>query len=397
MLTQLIYRSRAAAPILSEDLESLRSSCEQNNKHDSVSGIMCFDGEYFLQVLEGGESALDALMTRITADRRHKNIVIIFKEPVGFARFKPFGMRLFDIRNNPDQLNSMSELMTAYGDLRIPKILNAFTQGLWHDSTRTWSPFLVSLPRETPDLNERDLADIEHHHACFAFQPLVDLQTQTITAYEALIRGRNGQSAFQLMSSMQGDTLHRFDLESKAWALQTASKLGITCTLAMNLLPQSLTFSPDAVPKLLDEIALYGFKTSQILLEVTEEELIVDVPLFMKAVDTLRAAGVRFAIDDFGAGYAGLSLLADFQPDKLKIDRRIVSGIHNNGPRQAIVWSVVEFCKRLGITVVAEGVETMEELQWLHAAGVERIQGFLFAKPAIRALPIIEWQNFLPQ
>lgn len=112
---------------------------------------------------------------------------------------------------------------------------------------------------------------------------------------------------------------------------------------------------------------------------------------FLNAIDQIRAAGIRLAIDDFGAGYAGLSLLAEFQPDKLKIDRTIVTRIHENGPRQAIVRSVLDFCNRLGITVVAVGVEALEELRWLHCAGVRCIQGFLVAKPLTQGLPSIDW------
>ena len=392
MLTQLIYRSRSTSPITPEDLQYFQSCFEENNRHNSVSGIICFDGKYFLQILEGNLKTLDILMTHIASDSRHKNIVIIYKEQVDFARFLPFGMQLYDVSDNADQLNLIGQLMMAYGDLRIPEILKAFVQGLWSDGNHEAPPLPLFTSNDTYKLSAHDLTDLDQHAACFAFQPILDIKSRTVAGYEALIRGRNGQSAYQLMHSMYGDELHRFDLDSKAWALQTASKLGMTCTVALNLLPQSLTYTSGIASRLLDQIALYGFKNSQILIEITEEELIGDLPMFMQVAGELRAAGVRFAIDDFGAGYAGLSLIADFQPDKLKIDRTIVAGIHKNGPRQAIVYSVLDLCKRLGIVVVAEGVETMEELEWLNSAGIHRIQGFLFAKPLIQGMPSIDWQ-----
>ena len=126
---------------------------------------------------------------------------------------------------------------------------------------------------------------------------------------------------------------------------------------------------------------------------MTEEEAITDLDMFADAVKRVRSAGMRIAIDDFGAGFAGLSLLADFQPDKLKIDRCIVQNVHESGPRQAIVRAIVEFCYCLGISVVAEGVETMEEYNWLRSAGVHRIQGYLIARPQLCALPPVCWQG----
>ena len=137
----------------------------------------------------------------------------------------------------------------------------------------------------------------------------------------------------------------------------------------------------------------HGFTPDRIVLEVTEEEAITDPDMFADAVKRVRSAGMRVAIDDFGAGFAGLSLLADFQPDKLKIDRCIVQNVHESGPRQAIVRAIVEFCYCLGIAVVAEGVETVEELNWLRHAGVNRIQGYLIARPGLCALPPVEWRG----
>ena len=89
---------------------------------------------------------------------------------------------------------------------------------------------------------------------------------------------------------------------------------------------------------------------------------------------------------DFGAGYAGLSLLADFSPDKIKLDRKITTGIHESGHRQAITEAVLEFANSMGIPLVVEGVETLAEWLWLQHAGVQRFQGYLFAKPKLNGV-----------
>ncbi|MNR55617.1 Blue light- and temperature-regulated antirepressor YcgF [compost metagenome] len=86
-----------------------------------------------------------------------------------------------------------------------------------------------------------------------------------------------------------------------------------------------------------------------------------------------------------------MSLLTKFQPDKIKIDREIVSDIHLSGPKQAIVKSIVSCCTDLEITLVAEGIEKIEEWHWLESAGIKRFQGFLFARPQLNGVGDIHW------
>ena len=125
---------------------------------------------------------------------------------------------------------------------------------------------------------------------------------------------------------------------------------------------------------------------------MTETEIIKENDAFFEAVERVRSRGIRIAIDDFGAGYAGLSLLADFSPDKIKLDRKITTGIHENGHRQAITEAVLEFANAMGIPLVVEGVETIEEWLWLQHMGVQRFQGFLFAKPCLNGIAEVNFQ-----
>lgn len=92
-------------------------------------------------------------------------------------------------------------------------------------------------------------------------------------------------------------------------------------------------------------------------------------------------------IDDFGAGHSGLNLLAEFQPDIIKIDMALIRDIHLHRPRQAIVAGALAICRDLAITVVAEGIESQDEANYLRDAGVRYMQGYWFAKPAFQALP----------
>ena len=105
---------------------------------------------------------------------------------------------------------------------------------------------------------------------------------------------------------------------------------------------------------------------------------------------------MKLAIDDFGAGHSGLNLLADFQPDLIKLDMNLVRDIVNRGPRQAIVRAIVQACTELQVEIIAEGVETLDEYHWFEDQGVHLFQGFLFARPEFEALPAVRFPSRKP-
>lgn len=170
---------------------------------------------------------------------------------------------------------------------------------------------------------------------------------------------------------MSGDEIYVADLQSKRVALAIAGKLGLReRTLTINLLPMTLVKVADAVSFLLTEIQRNDLIPEQIIVEFTEREVISRMDEFTDAVRKLKGAGIRVAIDHFGAGFAGLSLLAQYQPDRIKIDQQLIRNIHRDGPRQAIVQAIIKCCHSLEIAVSVVGVEQAEEWMWLEAAGI---------------------------
>lgn len=131
----------------------------------------------------------------------------------------------------------------------------------------------------------------------------------------------------------------------------------------------------------------FGFPIERIMFEVTESERVVDVPHLRAILDHYRQRGFVVAIDDFGAGYAGLNLLSELRTDLVKLDMGLARGIDADHARQAIVRGMVAVCSELGIRVLAEGVETEAELETLRAMDIDLFQGYLFARPAFEALP----------
>lgn len=123
------------------------------------------------------------------------------------------------------------------------------------------------------------------------------------------------------------------------------------------------------------------------MLRLTENERMTDVAHVQRIITEYRKQGFATALDDFGAGYAGLNLLVSFQPNFIKLDMDLIRGIATSTARQTIVAAVVAMARALGVAVIAEGIETEAELTTLRATGIDLFQGFLFAKPAVACLP----------
>ncbi len=224
--------------------------------------------------------------------------------------------------------------------------------------------------------------------ACtFAFQPIVNAPTRTTVAYEALVRGTQGESASTIINDIAPEDLARFDEHCRSSAMRLAAKLGITCDLNLNLVPQGFHADRDCLASTLDAAIEFNFFPERLVVEVTEGEVLGDQERFTDLMDVYRGLGMRLAIDDFGSGYSGLNLLADFQPDQIKLDKNLARGISSRGPRQAIVRGIMQVCRDLGIELIAEGIETPDEFHWFCDEGVSLFQGYLFGRPGFELLP----------
>lgn len=124
---------------------------------------------------------------------------------------------------------------------------------------------------------------------------------------------------------------------------------------------------------------------------MSEQEVMRDPAHLLDILRTYRDVGLKTAIDDFGAGYSGLNLLADFTPDLLKLDMHLVRGIDQDRKRQAIARHGAALAQELGITVIAEGIETADESHALQDLGIDLQQGYLFARPQLDGLAPIHW------
>lgn len=230
----------------------------------------------------------------------------------------------------------------------------------------------------------------------FAYQPIVRLSTGTVFAHEALVRGPQGESAASVLAQVNDDNRYRFDQACRVKAIKGASELGLAEAVSINFLPNAIYQPETCIRTTLAAAQAHGFPLDRIIFEVTEGERVEDGPWFAQILREYKRLGFKTAIDDFGAGYAGLKLLADFQPDIIKIDMDLVRHVDRHPARQAIVCNLVRLCADMGIQVIAEGIETEAERDFLHHAGIDLMQGYLFAKPAFKAAAVLSDALRLP-
>jgi diguanylate cyclase (GGDEF)-like protein len=238
---------------------------------------------------------------------------------------------------------------------------------------------------ETEALLASALADgrVEVH-----YQPVVDLTTGVATGVEALARLRLPDGGL-LMPAGFIDAAERGGLvvplgsavldaacrEAASWTGPHAA-----LTVAVNLSTRQLV-QPDVVATVQGCLARSGLLPSRLVLEVTESAVVEDAELALRALQALRGLGVRTAIDDFGTGYSSFLYLKQFPVDILKIDRSFVSGMLESPDDAAIVASIVRLGHDVGLTLIAEGVETEEQRQHLVELGCGEAQGYLFSRP----------------
>jgi EAL domain-containing protein (putative c-di-GMP-specific phosphodiesterase class I) len=230
----------------------------------------------------------------------------------------------------------------------------------------------------------RDGADI--FPLSMAFQPVVDVQTRRIVAHEALVRGPGGESAAQVFAQVTDENRYAFDQTCRTKAIDLASRLGMDCTLNINFMPNAV-YQPDTCIQTTFQAAKRtGFPLERITFEIVEQEDLADFNHLKRIVTAYQAYGFKIALDDFGTGYSGLSRLAELKPDIIKLDRALITDCHKDSTRNAIIASMVKLAQKLHIKLVAEGVETAEELHALETLRVRFIQGFYFSKPVFEGL-----------
>ncbi|MEZ0329479.1 MAG: bifunctional diguanylate cyclase/phosphodiesterase [Dissulfuribacterales bacterium] len=270
----------------------------------------------------------------------------------------------------------------------------------WHVESNCikteWCTPLSSTSQTVLDILDQDCLDTY-------FQPICSLIDGSVFGYESLARLANNPSTniCQIFrNAIVTRTIIFLDMRCRENAVKKASELGLanrSNLLFINTAPDVLTDDAHSVKMACDMVKKYGFKNEQVVIEITEEGNGHNCQFMKRVIQEYKDAGFKIAIDDFGAGYGGLAMLSNIEPDFIKIDRQFISDIDKAAIKYNLVDSIVTLCHRLGIKVIAEGIERDEELKIVQSMGIEFGQGYLLGRPAstfnFNAVPIPKRHN----
>jgi cyclic di-GMP phosphodiesterase Gmr len=239
------------------------------------------------------------------------------------------------------------------------------------------------------ELEQRLRLAIRDCRFCCAFQPKVDIRSQEVVGFETLVRWRDDAGEIHPPSSFIDlaielgliDTITRFVLAETLRSIERLDQeFGSMTTLSVNVAAKQA--SDLNFMRAFTAILQASEFAPRIMLELTEDAFVAKSQFQMQVLPMLREIGVRVSIDDFGTGYSSLSALADITADELKVDRSFISAIHERPRSQSVLRAIESLGHALGMTIVAEGVETFEELAYLQAATrIRHAQGYYFSKP----------------
>jgi diguanylate cyclase (GGDEF)-like protein len=261
------------------------------------------------------------------------------------------------------------------------------------DNRAILQPEIQSEPDSDEKQITQDLSAIERiitgNALTTVFQPVYNRESGSVLGYEALtrLRGQNpfGEIRELFLKALQTGCICALDCACLSETLKTANSYSLAERpelLFVNTCPETLmnnTLFFETCDSLVDA---FHFPREQIVLEITEESMISNYAFFRQSLEMYRRLGYKIAIDDFGAGYGGLKMLSTIEPDFVKIDRHFIANIDRATIKYNLVDAIATACHRIGIAVVAEGIEREEELAALQNTGIQYLQGYLLGSPA---------------
>lgn len=221
------------------------------------------------------------------------------------------------------------------------------------------------------------------------FQPIIKCGSDSnseIFAYECLMRGQSNNEIIypgRLVDvAKAAGLLFQLDQAARRTAITQAARFGLQTKIFINFTPTAIYDPVNCLKSTVATVDEVGLKREQVVFEVIESEKVSRVADLTNILDYYRDNGFQVALDDVGAGYSSLNLLARLCPDYIKLDRDLISDIHKEPVKATIAHKLLETARDLDMRTVAEGVEQIDEYRWLQEHGADYVQGYLFARPA---------------
>lgn len=327
----------------------------------------------------GGDEFLVVALFQRKSDEVYKLIDRLQRsqqEPYSVAKQQLSIKYSIGVANYPMDAKDATELI-KYADIAM---YEAKSKGMYHlysegSDTRLTRRFQLSQKLEQA---------IRNNELYLVYQPFIRYPTQLVVGYEALIRWNDRGSAVnpELLISVAEEFGLIHDIGQ--WVIETA------CKQAKHIEPNRFIsvnvsvhqFLKEGFAETISEVLSHsGLNTHQLELEVTESAFITDMELANAQLKAIKDLGVNIAVDDFGIGYSSLNRLKYLEIDKLKIDRSFIAAINEQGKDYGIVKAMITLAQSLGLEVVAEGVETVDQAEMVKSLGCDTMQGYLFVRP----------------
>jgi diguanylate cyclase len=375
--------------------------------------VLCFDLDRFKEVNDlfghaAGDKALQAVAARVTPVLGERQMMarlggdefaVLLPGIANPAAAGALAERILDALRTPDETPEANSISASIGIALYPddakdrqSLLTHADTALYRAKTEgrnTYRFFEAVMGAEVRErrMLEHDLRlAIARKQLRLVYQPQTDIQSRAISGFEALlrwshpVRGEVSPGVFIPIAEDSGAILEIGD-----WALKTACREAATwaqpLTVAVNVSPVQL-YNADFVKELHQTLLETGLPASRLEIEITETALVRDFDRALATLRQIKALGVRIAMDDFGTGYSSLSNLRAFPFNKIKIDGSFIRSVNANDQAATIVRAVLGLGRGLGLPVLAEGVETEAELQFLEEESCDAVQGYLLGRPA---------------
>ena len=343
--------------------------------HRSLEAVGRLGGDEFVALLPEVADERDA-------ERVAQRMLEVMREPIVVAGQECFVTASVGVALYPRDGTSVADLM------RNSDVAMYSAKGAGRNAAALYGPQLAGRGREKLELETALHKAIERNELVLHYQPKIDVRSARMTGVEALMRWQRGGKLVP-----PGDFIPLAEetgliVPLSEWALAEAARqarawqqsFGFAESIAVNL-PSRLFERSDLVDHIHQVVTAQGVPHRVIMLEITEDNLMKDLQAVIPALHRLNEIGVEIAIDDFGTGYSSLSYLTTLPISELKIDRSFVRDLGVSPQSSAVVTAIIALARSLGLRVIAEGVETLRQMEVLHRLGVVVMQGFLFSRP----------------
>jgi predicted signal transduction protein with EAL and GGDEF domain/DNA-binding response OmpR family regulator len=374
LLVEVARRLRSCVRHSDQVMETTLESVNARS-HRSLEAVGRLGGDEFVALLP-------EVMDERDAQRVAQRILDVLRDPIMVGGQECFVTASIGIALFPRDGNSVVDLM------RNSDVAMYSVKSSGRNASSIYSPALAGQGREKLVLESALHKAIERNELVLYYQPKIDVRTAKMVGAEALMRWKRGDILVPPADFIPLAEETGLIIPLSEWAIREAirqakvwrTNFGFQDSIAVNL-PNRLFERTDLVEHIHNAVSTYGVPHKCIELEITETSLMKDLQNVIPTLHRLNEIGVEIAIDDFGTGYSSLAYLTTLPISELKIDRSFVRDLGLTPQSSAVVTAIIALAKSLGLRVVAEGVETIRQMEVLHRLGCNVMQGFLFSKP----------------